>query len=71
MKLNSKAPYWILTKYGAVCDHCRLGIKKGESALYYPYTKKLLCSGQECGRKVVEEAKEGRRDEFLYGMGRP
>ena len=56
MKLNSKAPYWILTKYGAVCDHCRLGIKKGESALFYPYTKKLLCAGQECGRKVVREA---------------
>ncbi len=67
MKLNPRAPYWITTKYGGVCSHCKLGIKKGESALYYPFTRKLLCAGQECGRKVVEEAKERRRDEFLYG----
>ena len=67
MKLNPRAPYWITTKYGGVCSHCKLGIKKGESALYYPFTRKLLCAGQECGRKVVREAQENKKDEFLYG----
>lgn len=61
------APYWITTKYGGVCASCRLGIRKGETALYYPGTKKLLCSGQECGRKVVKEAQENHRDAFMYG----
>jgi ferredoxin len=65
-----KPPFWITTRYGGKCSSCHLGIKKGEDALYYPGTKKLLCSGQECGRKVVQEAKANKVDEFLYGAWR-
>lgn len=62
-----RAPFWITTRYGGKCAHCKLGIKKGETALFYPETKKLLCSGNECGRRVVREAQEARKDEFMYG----
>ena len=67
MKLNPRAPYWITTKYGGVCSHCKLGIKKGEDALYYPDTKKVLCRRETCGQRVERKAKERREDTFWYG----
>jgi hypothetical protein len=64
---RSLAPYWILARYGGKCDHCKLGIKKGEQAFYFPGTKKLLCAGQECGRKTENDMRENTRDAILWG----
>ena len=66
MTRRSNAPYWILTHYGGVCSRCKLGIKKGEQALYYPANKTLLCAGQNCGRQEQRDMDANRADEQLY-----
>ena len=63
---RSNAPYWLRTKYGGVCSHCKLGIKKGEEALYFPATKTLLCAGQECGRQHQRDMDANAFDEAMY-----
>ena len=67
MTRRSNAPYWILTRYGGKCDRCKLGIKKGEEALFYPATRVLLCAGQDCGRKEQRDMELNRIDELMYG----
>lgn len=67
MTRRNLAPYWILTRYGGKCEHCKLGIKKGEQALYFPDTHKLLCAGNECGRQKERELKENAKDAVMYG----
>jgi hypothetical protein len=73
MTRRSNAPYWILTRYGGQCANprCRRGIKKGEEALYFPDTCRLLCNWEPCGRRAKPEvdvvaarsAKEGADNE--------
>jgi hypothetical protein len=67
---RNNAPYWIKTRYGGTCDHCKLGIKKGEDVLYYPQGGKVLCAGQECGRQAQRDMDANRQDELtMYGQG--
>jgi hypothetical protein len=52
-----------------VCSRCKLGIKKGEEALYYPASKTMLCAGQCCGRQEQADMDANRFDEAMYGGG--
>ena len=54
---RTNAPYWIKTIYGGQCHGCRRGIKKGESALYFPESKRLFCCYEPCGPKAEGELK--------------
>lgn len=68
MPRRSKAPYWITTHYGGRCNNpdCRRGIKKGETALYFPATRTLLCSWEPCGPRADEEMKAKRIAQAMY-----
>lgn len=63
-------PHWIIARYGGVCTHCKLGIKKGENALYFPASRTMLCSGQECGKQYERDAAANAFDEAMYNGGR-
>ena len=62
-----RGPYWITTHYGAKCATCGFGIKKGETALYFPETKKVLCAGDGCGKAHERQARERKAEHALYG----
>jgi hypothetical protein len=70
MAPRTNAPYWITTHYGGRCDECRRGIKKGEDALYFPATKKLLCSFEPCGPKAEQDLQAKRAEQLMYGEAR-
>ncbi len=64
---RNNAPYWITVKYAGVCSRCKLPIKKGESALYYPAGKTMLCNGNCCGKQEQRDMDANRQDEEVYG----
>lgn len=66
MTRRSTSPYWIKTRYGGKCERCKLGIKKGEDALYYPASKTMLCAGQDCGRQEQRDMDANKFDEAMY-----
>ena len=66
MTRRSSAPYWLTTRYGGQCSRCKLGIKKGEDALYYPASRTMLCAGQNCGRQEQRDMDANRQDEAMY-----
>lgn len=64
---RNTAPYWLTTRYGGKCSRCGFGIKKGETALYYPATKTLLCAGDGCGKQEQRDMDAARFDEQMLG----
>lgn len=66
---RSNAPYWITTHYGGKCDKCGFGIKKGETALYFPDTRNLLCAGDGCGKEHLRQAESAKLDQAMYPRG--
>ena len=52
---RSSTPFWIKTRFGGRCSQCGLGIKKGESAFYYPATRAILCARDCCGKKAERD----------------
>lgn len=63
---RNQSPFWLTTRYGGVCDRCKLGIKKGEKALYYPAGRTLLCNGDACGKQEQRNMDAERFDEQMY-----
>jgi hypothetical protein len=63
---RNTAPYWLKTRYGGKCSRCGFGIKKGEDALYFPATKKVMCAGDGCGKQHQREMDAERQDEAVY-----
>ena len=65
-RYRSAAPFWLKTKFGGSCSRCKLGIKKGEDALYFPPSKTLLCSGESCGKQHQRDMDANAFDEQMY-----
>jgi hypothetical protein len=63
---RNNAPYWLVTRFGGKCCQCGFGIKKGEDALYFPATKKVMCAGDGCGKQYQRDVEAARFDEEVY-----
>lgn len=43
------APRWMLARFASSCSKCKGAIKKGDRIFYYPGSKSVQCSADDCG----------------------
>jgi hypothetical protein len=48
-------PRWINVRFEGECVHCKLQIRRGERAFYYPEDHSLYCEAEECGKAASRE----------------
>jgi len=59
-------PRWLSVKYACKCERCGAAIKRGDQAFYYPSTKSMLCSKDECGGQAGRDFNAAAFDEAIY-----
>lgn len=59
-------PRWLSVKYSCKCERCGAAISRGDQAYYYPLTKTMLCSKDECGGQGSRDFNAAACDEAFY-----
>ena len=63
---RDNGPRMISAKYKGKCKRCGAQISKGESVLYYPREKAVLCKGDSCSGQAIRDIRAAEYDEMVY-----
>ena len=60
-------PRRIVAKFKARCPRCHTPIKPGDSVVYYPREKRVVCNHDLCGGQAMRDLVAANFDEAMYG----
>ena len=59
----SADPYWITLRRPAECSKCKAKLRPDLRVFYYPNSKTILCSGDNCGLDAFRSFEAAKQDE--------
>lgn len=59
----SSDPHWITLRHPAECSKCKAKLRPGLRTFYYPATRTMLCSGDDCGLQASRDLDAAKQDE--------
>lgn len=62
-------PYWLTARFTGQCSRCNEKIQKDEQIFYYPNTRSVLCSKDDCGKQAARDLNAAKFDEEVSSYG--